>query len=147
MGTLVCLGQVPVDRRAFLVQRIGDLTGIVDELRQLLTPPDVPVGGDIAPLLRGMANVTETLREAFLVLEQFRSLPAEAVRLATRAIADGYWSIRVQVQCIGMCLALPIRYWEGSRAERESYYQGILDGLYDRCCQERDTAFHPSAVP
>jgi hypothetical protein len=137
MGTLVCLGQLPVDRQTFLARRLDEVRELITTLRQVVGVDGTQDPQMLAPLLSGMVAVEESLRDAFVVLEQFRSLPAEAVHLATRAIANGYRGIRVQIQCLGHALGIPVLYWEGERAKREDYYKKILDGLYDLCCRER----------
>lgn len=150
--TLVFLGDFQVDHRAFFTQRAGELRALVGQVGDVLSRGGASDGEPIHTHLRAAALACDKLERAFLVLDQFRVLPLEAVQLATSAVAEVYTDLRTAIFGIGHAAGVSVHYWEGTRAEQETYFQKILNGLYDHCLRGRGAgegsvvAGHPEEI-
>src|SRR5438128_501855 len=73
--TLVCLGTFTPDRRGFLQDHWETMHGLVLVTRALLQEAGLGNGEPVCSCLEAMAVNSQKLHDAFLTLEQFRTIP------------------------------------------------------------------------
>lgn len=137
--TLVCLGHFPPDPREFILKNGDTMRALVIVTRGFLGSVPSSRARPIHDLLDRMAAACQKLQNAFLVLEQFRAVPLEEVRLATQAVAEVYGDLHESIRQFGEAVGLSISYWHNRKPERNEYFRKILDGLFNTFAHERET--------
>ena len=144
--TIVILSNAPPNPREFVLHYSEILRSLVIVIRAILGKTH-----DSDPVLEGasldrMTKDCQQLQDAFLVLEQFRTLPLDETRSATVVIAEVYHDLRDAIRQLGQTLGLSISYWQSHDKESDASYQRILDHLFDQLCYERETGIYSAAV-
>jgi hypothetical protein len=144
--TIVILSNAPPNPRDFVLHYSEILRSLVVVTRAILGKTH-----DADPVLeRGlldrMTSNCQKLQDAFLVLEQFRTIPLDEIRPATVAIAEVYHDLREAIHQLGQTLGLSISYWQSHGQESQDYHQRILGNLFDQFSYERETGDAAAAV-
>jgi hypothetical protein len=135
--TLVCLDKFPFDRRGFLRKHGEILRSFLVVTEATLAKGQRADRESVRRCLGTMSAACEKLEQAFTVLEQFRTVPLDAVGAATEALKEAYNEIRDSIRQLGQTLGVSISYWQDRTPEREEYVQKILHGLFALFCNER----------
>ncbi len=88
-------------------------------------------------LFETLSKASERVQNAFLILEQFHTVPLAEVRRATQELVEGHNQFREAIRQLGQTANVSISYWQGWTAEREEYTQRVLHGLFDYFCHAR----------
>jgi hypothetical protein len=137
--TLVCLQPIVPDPRRFLLENSDKLQSLVVVAQMILAEAHLANEAPIAGLIERLTGACQELRRVFLVLEQFRGLSSEELGTETRALASTYKEIIESVRLLGETLDLELACWQGRTPEREAYYQSILDYLFERFSEWRES--------
>lgn len=145
--TVVCVGRVPPDPRAFVLRSAEALRSPIVVARTILEEMRMMDAGR-GQLLEKMYDSCQKLQDAFLVLADFQNASLEQIRSATETVSAAYTDLQDAVRRLARSLDLPDSSGERLSPEREDYFQRILAGLFDLFRQEREAAGLPApAVP
>jgi hypothetical protein len=130
--TVACLSRGDLgDPREFIDTQWEHLYEELQEFRRLLStlpydPPPV-VHEQVAKLMK----IGAELREVFDIFLRFATLPPEELEVAVLKLGFLWKELRLRVSLAAAMipLAAPL---PAISTEQESYYQGILDGLFDQ---------------
>jgi hypothetical protein len=132
--TLVAIGRNVPDPNGFLREH-GNI------LRSLIVVAQAILGGQadekVASLFGTLTRELEKLLGAFLALERFRTLPLDDVRAATQALSAAYNGVRLGVRQLAVELGFGGLAAGDASQEKDAHLQGILQRLFELCCQER----------
>jgi hypothetical protein len=127
--TVVCLGDFLPDRRAFIVRQTEVMKALVIVLKSFLTEADKePIHG----LLERISFRCEQLESVFLVLADIRAVGLEEIRLATTSLREVYTDLNEAIHQLSQAIGVPVSFWQNWTPERRSYFNNILEGLYDQ---------------
>jgi len=144
--TIVILSNAPQNPRDFVLHYSEIMRSFVVVTRAILGKRHQADPILERDSLDRMARNCQKLQDAFLVLEQFRTLRLDDVRQATIALAEVYTDLHEAIRQLGHTLGVAISHWQPQRQEQEHYYQGILRNLFDQFCYERETGASAAAV-
>jgi hypothetical protein len=145
LWTLVCIGRIPPDPRAFVLREAEILRSHIVVARTIVGRDRLADQGQHR-LLESMYASSQELQDAFLILADFRRVSLEQVRSATETLSRVYTDLRKAVGDLAQSLNLSLASAARLTPEREEYYQRNLRGLFDQFRRERETAFLSTAT-
>ena len=118
------------DSSGYVEARFAELLGDVRGLRAAVAaggPPPQVVSAQVGRLEQSCGD----LREIFDAFLGFPAVEPEDLERAVMRLAGVWREVRLRVALVGAFAPLPAPL-PGLTSEQEAYYQGILDGLFDR---------------
>ncbi len=149
MWTLVCLGDIAIDRRAFIERHAAEMQALAVEAGALLRRAAPGDAAALDGLFEELTRENAKLRDIFVVLEQYQTIPLEAIHLATTGLAEVYDDLRRTLRTIGDTASVSAGFLE-RRPDQQAYFRRILDGLYEQFRQRRDAGLReptPAVAP
>lgn len=143
MWSLVCLGPLVPDRKAFLDERCEVLRAHLLVIREWLQEN----GGSrealeaVASLLAAVAQ----FHQAFRQLADYPDLALADIKIATDAIADAYQTIQGSAAALGDAGGFEVSALSDANLDREAYFRQLLDHLFETFRAAREAAL-PAAV-
>jgi hypothetical protein len=137
LWTTVCIGSIPPDPRAFILRNSEVLHSHTVVVRTFLAEARLADQEPQHGLLSTMEIACTQLRNAFLVLADFRTVPLDQLRSATETVAEAHRSMREAIRQLADSLGFSLSYLQGRMPEQDEYLQQIRRGLFDLFCHER----------
>jgi len=143
--SLICLGSdgLVIDRQGFLIQQIEIMRSHVVVLRAMLARFGMADTKPTHALLDAIAEACQQLGAAFLVLEQYRSVPLLEVNSAIQELARAYQQLKSSLKSLKNVVGNPSDNGQGQPPKQESYYQGILAGMFEQFRKAREAESVP----
>jgi hypothetical protein len=137
--TLVCLGEFHMNRRDFILKQTDIMKALVTVTRTVLAEANLGYKEPISGQLNNLSAACQKLEDAFLVLAECRSISREEIGAAVQALTGVYAELPEVIRQLGQATSCPISFWNDWTPQREAYYQGILDRLFDQFSQVRQS--------
>lgn len=136
---LVCIESLVPDRRQFLQYNGDSMRALVIVIRMLLAEAHRANDEPVATLLDRLTDLCQKVQGAFVVLEQFRTVPLQELRSATDALTEAYQDMHGAIAELANTLGFQPSYWPAHTAKWRDYFHKILVGLFDQLRHERES--------
>lgn len=128
--TVACLTQRELgDPNLFVDSQWANLRDDVQKLRMLIAEDEEPAEILQEQLVK-LNRLCADLREVFDLFIRFSEILESELETSVLRLGQLWDEVRMRANLIAMLLPLP--ELPGLSAEQEAYFQGVLDGLYDR---------------
>lgn len=128
---LVCLSQRETgDATPFVDRQWCSLRDLIQELRSRLTDDAFEPSEMVLEQVAKLSRATAEVREAFDFFINFATVPQKELEGAVLKLAQIWHDVRKRIWLLGALL--PLAEPTTLASEKEAYFQGILDRLFDQ---------------